>query len=258
MKNSSGQWKSILIKNVASALIAVAFLSALWIVLYFWVGNELLVPDFKDCLKEIGVVCSENGFWRAFASSMLRILIAFMISFAAALIVAVIAYMVPWFGRIVAPMVSELRSLPTLVVLLMILVWTNAGVAPVIVAFLSLFPMLEAGIYAALCQTDKGLLEMSRIYNVPVQKRILQLYLPSAAPYVLREVGAALAFSLKVVISAEVLAATYNSLGGMMQEARLYLEMPRLFALVAVTFIVGLILELTAGAIAYVFERRVK
>jgi NitT/TauT family transport system permease protein len=182
----------------------------------------------------------------------------FFISFVFALAVAVVAYMVPWFGRIIAPMVSALRSLPTLVVLLMILIWTNAGVAPIIVAFLSLFPMLEAGIYAALRQTDKGLLEMSRIYNVSMRKRILQLYLPSAAPYVLREVGAALAFSLKVVISAEVMAATYNSLGGMMQDARLYLEMPRLFALVAITFIVGLILELTAGALAYLVERRVK
>jgi len=258
MKENSGQWKNILIKNVASALIAVAFLSALWIVVYFWVGNELLVPNFKDCLKEVGKIFSEKGFWSAFTSSMLRIFAAFLISFVFALIVAVIAYMVPWFGRIITPMVSALRSLPTLVVLLMILVWTNAGVAPIIVAFLSLFPMLEAGIYAALCQTDKGLLEMSRIYNVPVQKQILQLYLPSAAPYVLREVGAALAFSLKVVISAEVLAATYNSLGGMMQEARLYVEMPRLFALVAVTFIVGLILELAASALAYLVERRVK
>ena len=45
------------------------------------------------------------------------------------------------------------------------------------------------------------------------------------------------------MISAEVLANTYKSLGGLMQEARLYAEMPRLAALTVVAVLVGLIIE---------------
>jgi len=59
-------------------------------------------------------------------------------------------------------------------------------------------------------------------------------------------------------VSAEVLANTYKSLGGMMQESRLYLEMPTLFALVVVTFLVGILLETLGAAIATLVERRVK
>ena len=54
------------------------------------------------------------------------------------------------------------------------------------------------------------------------------------------------------------MANTYKSLGGMMQEARLYLEMPTLFALVVVTFLVGILLETLGAAIATLVERRVK
>ena len=83
-------------------------------------------------------------------------------------------------------------------------------------------------------------------------------YLLSVSPYVLREAGAAVSFSLKLVVSAEVLANTYKSLGGMMQESRLYLEMPTLFALVALTFLCGLVLEFIGAWTANFVERRVK
>ena len=67
-----------------------------------------------------------------------------------------------------------------------------------------------------------------------------------------------LSFSLKLVVSAEVLSFTVKSLGGMMQDAKLYAEIPQLFALVGVTFIVGLILETAVGVLASLAERKVK
>ncbi len=106
-------------------------------------------------------------------------------------------------------------------------------------------------------QVDGKLVEMSKIYRVPVRKQIFGLYLPSAAPYVLREAAAALSFSLKLTVSAEVLANTYQSLGGMMQEAKIYVEVPALFALTALVVIAGFLLEGLGAAAAYAARRRI-
>ena len=245
-------------KNVWQTAAALLFILLIWSIAYAAVGNDLLVPSVGDCLKEIGRLLTDGGFWRAFLHTFLRVFYAFGISFVLALILALISYMVPWFSRFLSPIVSMFRSLPTLAVLLILLVWAGAAKAPVAVAFLSLFPMLYAGMAAALSQVDNELLEMSRVYRVPLKKRVLDLYLPSMSPYVLREAGAAISFSLKLVVSAEVLANTYKSLGGMMQESRLYLEMPTLFALVALTFLFGLALEFIGIWTANFVERRVK
>ena len=126
------------------------------------------------------------------------------------------------------------------------------------VAFLSLFPMLYAGILAALKEVDGELITMSRVYGVPMKKQIRELYIPSVLPYVLRESGAAVSFSLKLVVSAEVLVMTSKSLGGMLFEAKNYSEIPLLFALVGVTFLIGLALEYLFVWIADSVERRVK
>ena len=46
------------------------------------------------------------------------------------------------------------------------------------------------------------------------------------------------------MISAEVMASTYKSIGGLMNSARAYLEMPRLAALTLITVALGLALDI--------------
>ena len=241
--------------NTLYAFGAVALFVLAWVLAHAVVGNELLVPALSTTLRATATLLLKGAFWRAVFASLLRVLVAFCISFSFALACAVLAYALPIFRRVFAPFASFLRSLPTLCVLLVILLWTNAGVAPVVVAFLSLFPMLYAGLLAGLCAVDKTLLEMSEVYRVPFKRRLARLYLPSVLPYAVREGTAGLSFALKLVVSAEVLAGAYKSLGFFMQEAKTYLETPTLFALVIVTFAIGLILECLGETLVRVIER---
>lgn len=250
--------KKLILKTAWQTLAAIVFLAVVWMVAYFAIANELLVPSLFDSLQEMGELLISGAFWTGLSKSLLRALCAFSISFLFALIFAVIAYMVPSLEAIFAPIVSALRSLPVLAVLLILLSFLKAGVAPVAVAFLSLFPMLYVGILAALTGIDREVIEISRLHGASAFTRIFRIYLPLSAPYILRESGAALSFSLKLVVSAEVLANTAQSLGGMMQEAKIYAELPQLFALVCVTFLLGLMLELSVSLLANAVEKQLK
>ena len=250
--------KKLVLKNLIQVGVAIVFLLAVWWIAYHSVGNDLLIPPPSDSVQEIGALLTKVLFWQALGGTLLRALFAFVISFLLAVIFAVIAYLLPWFERFFAPIVSVLRSMPILAVLLILLSFLDAGQAPIAVAFLSLFPMLYVGVLAALSGVDSHLIEISRVYGTPVWRRVTALYLPLASTYILKESGAALSFSLKLVVSAEVLSFTVKSLGGMMQDAKLYAEIPQLFALVGVTFIVGLILETAVGVLASLAERKVK
>ncbi|MBQ7948290.1 MAG: ABC transporter permease subunit [Clostridia bacterium] len=250
--------KKLIWKNVIQTLAAIAFLLIVWLIAYFSVGNKLLIPPLSDSLKEMGGLLANSAFWRALGMTVLRAFGAFAISFIFALVFAVVAYLYPSIGNFLAPLVSMLRSMPVLAVLLILLSFLGAGQAPIAVAFLSLFPMLYAGISAALSGIDKHLIEMSRVCGTPLWRKITAIYLPLSAPYILKESAAALSFSLKLIVSAEVLAHTAKSLGGMMQESKIYSEIPQLFALVGVAFLVGLILETAVGLLASAVEKRVK
>ncbi len=237
---------------------AALFLACAWGIAYVAAGNELLVPSFVDCVKKAGKLLGDGWFWSCFFTTVGRVGASFVLSFVLAAIFAVVSYLLPSFRALFAPIVAIFRSVPVLAFALILLAWWGAGAAPIAVAFLSLFPMLYTSNLAALSQVDEELIQMSRAYNVPLKKQIFSLYLPSAAPYVVREGGAALSFALKLVVSAEILVSTFGSLGGMMQEYKTYLDMPALFGVVILTFLTALLLEGLAAWCARAIERRVK
>lgn len=250
--------KKLIWKNIAQTLAAIGFLLIVWFVAYRAVGNQELIPPLSDSLKEMGGLLASGDLWASLGMSLLRAIGAFAVSFVLAVCFAVLAYLYPAIGTFLAPIISVLRSMPVLAVLLILLSFLGQASAPIAVAFLSLFPMLYAGILAALSGVDKHLIEMSRVCGTPLFRKITAIYLPLSAPYVLKESAAALSFSLKLIVSAEVLSFTATSLGGMMQEAKIYGEIPQLFALVGLSFFVGLILETAVTLFATAVEKRVK
>ena len=250
--------KKLIWKNIAQTLAAIGVLLIVWFVAYHAVGNTELIPPLSDSLQQMCALLVSGDLWAALGMTLLRTFWAFGVSFVLAVGFAVLAYVYPAVGNFFAPLISALRSMPVLAVLLILLSFLGAGKAPVAVAFLSLFPMLYAGILAALSSVDKRLVEISRVCGTPLWRKVTAIYLPLSAPYVLKESAAALSFSLKLIVSAEVLSFTATSLGGMMQEAKIYSEIPQLFALVGLSFLVGLILETAVTLLASVVEKRIR
>jgi len=155
--------------------------------------------------------------------------------------------------------VAVIRVLPVFAIVFLLLDWTNAGAVPVLVAFLSLFPMLYTAFLGAFSGVDNGLVEMSKAYCVPLKKRITRLYLPSVAPFIVKEIGAGLGFAVKLVVSAEVLVHTAKSLGALVLETQyVYTELPQLFALVIAVCLIGFFLECLGVLCAKAIERRVR
>ena len=223
----------------------------IWIIAYFSVKNDYLVPSFSDTLKSLGNLFSDGGFWISFLNTFGRTLLAFALSFLLAVLFAVPSVLSKAFYAFVKPVAAFMRTLPTLAVVLILLIWTNPVIAPVAVTVLILFPMIYAQIIAAAGGVDEGILEMARLYGLKKREKLFKIYMPLISPNILAQTGANVSLGLKIMISSEVLANTYNSLGGMMQTAKLYAEMPRLAALTAVAVAAGLVIDVALSQ----FER---
>lgn len=247
-----------ILKGGAQILAAVAFLLCVWLIGYRVADNELVVPALSDCFATVFELLADGWFWRCFGATFARVVFAFCISFVSATIFAVVAYLLPWFARFLTPIVAAFRSLPVLAVTLILTRAFGASGASVAVAFMSLFPSLYTGISAALSGIDRQLIDVGRVYGASVKNRVFRVYLPLSAPYILREAAGAFSFALKLVVSAEVVANVAKSLGGMMQDARAWGKLPTLFALVVVTFVAALILELTGEVIAACMDKKIE
>lgn len=230
-------------QNALLSLTAIVTLWLAWIVAYYIVRNEYVLPSFRDAFAEMGRILVDASFWRAFLNTFLRTLWAFLASMALGIVMSVCAHLVKGLRAFFAPIISVVRTVPTMAVILMLLLWTTPNMVPVIVSALVLFPAVYAAALAALDEVGENYGELTRAFRVPLLRRIGKMYLPLAAPVMLKQAGGIFSLGLKVVISGEVLASTYRSLGGMMQDAQMYLNMPRLMALTLLVLLMGFVLE---------------
>ncbi len=230
--------------NILLSLSAFVLMWLIWIIAYYSVKNDYVIPSISETAKSLGKCLISGAFWVAFLYTLLRTALSFIISFVLSVALFGIGAIFKPFNSFIKPLMGVLRTLPTLAVILILLFWTNPLVAPVVVTVLVLFPMIFSQLYTAVNGIDEGVIEMAEVYKIGRREKLTKIYLPLISPHILSQTGANISLGIKVMISAEVLAGTYKSLGGLMQNARFYIDMPRLTALTIIAVIIGIIIDL--------------
>ena len=84
---------------------------------------------------------------------------------------------------------------------------------------------------------------MARVFRIPAARRIRYVYLPQVIPYFRSACGSALGLCWKSGIAAEVIGMPDGSIGEQLQQAKIYLNTPDLFAWTLVIVLVSLVFE---------------
>lgn len=236
--------------NFLYSLAAIALMWVVWLIAAAAVKNEYLIAPVGASVKEFFALFESAFFWRALGHTFARTVVAFLISFVLALACACLAVAFKPFAAFMRPVTAFFRSLPTMAVLLLILVWLTPRTAPVAVAMLVLFPMIYTQLSEGIAGVDGELLQMAKVYKIPLRRRLTCIYLPHLAPLALEQTGAGLSFGLKLIISAEVMASTRTALGGMLSEAQAYINLPKMAALTLAAVVLGILIEIVFRVIA--------
>ena len=229
--------------NVALPIFTVCVIIGLWAIAAQAVNSEYVLPTVGETIAALFGLFKDAGFYRAFFGTFLRSAIAFSLSFLLAFITAFCAYRWDKAKRALRPLIVIVRALPTIAVVLLLVVWTNSRVAPVVVTMLVVFPTLYNNIYAAFSGIDKDLDEMCKAFGISRRKRILRVVLPQIEPELIAAAGAGLTLNLKLMVAAEVLSQTARSMGYLLNTAKTYFEIAEMLALVLITVAAGLIVE---------------
>ncbi len=235
------------ILNFALPLFTVAVIIGLWATTAKAVDSEYILPNIGETLSALKKLFKSAEFYRAFFGTLLRSVIAFAISYLLAFCTALLSYKSEKARRALKPVIVIVRALPTIAVVLLLVVWTNSRIAPVIVTFLVVFPTLYNNLYAALSGIDKKLDEMCTVFGVNNKKRLKKVVFPQIAPEFITSAGAGLTLNLKLMVAAEVLSQTARSMGYLLNTSKVYFEISTMLALVLITVVAGLIIEWAFG-----------
>ena len=206
-------------------------------------GRMLLLASPVQARGRLLALAGTAAFWQAVAFSSLRILGGFLLACALAAVLAPLAARFQWIRDLLSPLVAVVKAVPVVSFIILALIFFSSENLSLLISALMVFPPVYLNVLEGIGHTDRQLLEMARVFRVPALRGIRYVYLPQVLPYFRSACGSALGLCWKSGIAAEVIGMPDGSIGEQLQQAKIYLNTPDLFALTRGNVLVSLIFE---------------
>ena len=224
-------------KRFISNKFTIFFLGVVFVVIVWLIGslifdkNGAIFPSPALTMQSFGEILGEKKTYVGFGYTFLRMLIGFGFSFILALIFGIIAGNHQKIYQFFKPLMIVFKSIPTVALVFVLIVMSNARDAPIYVVLVICFPILYEGIVGGIKSIDPFVISASKVDGTRYLKSILKIKVPLALPYIIVAVVSSFALSFKIEIMAEVVTgATKNGLGSSIQNAYSMGEMSKVFA----------------------------
>lgn len=222
---------------------AVAFWLLVWQLAATAIGRDILLVSPLRVLTRLGELVLLPDFWLSILHSLVRIGGGFLLGVAAAVALALLSARFKRMGEMIAPLMLAVKSVPVASFIILALVWVSSKHLAVLIVFLMVLPVIYANVLDGIHRLDAKLTEMARVFRVPPLRRALKVYLPQVLPGFLTGCRLALGLCWKAGVAAEVIGMPRGSIGERLQQAKVYLDTPDLFAWTVVILVLSRVFE---------------
>jgi NitT/TauT family transport system permease protein len=239
-----------------AGLLSATFWLAVWQIISMIVAQELLVPAPLVVLKALTRLAGTAEFWQSAGLSLIRIVSGFIGGIIFGSISAVLTTRFRLADMLISPMLRIIRATPVASFIILALVWIKTGRLPAFISFLMVVPVVWSNVEKGIRQTDIKLLEMAKVFRLGRLKTLVSIRIPSVMPYFMAACTTGMGLAWKSGIAAEVISRPDLSIGKQLQNAKIYLETPEVFALTITVVLLSIMLEKILVVTASRFGRR--
>ncbi len=233
-----------LLVNLIYSLAVILFVLLIWYIACWWINVDLILPTPYQAFLNLWEYLKLQEFWVSLGYTYLRCIESFLIAFIIAITFSCLAYAFKTFEKIMNSFMAIIRAIPTMAIILILIIIISPKLTPIIVAGIVICPTLYQTFLSGFKQIDNKLIEMANLYHVKKNIQIKNLYLPFMKAIIIDNSASTFSLNIKLVIAAEALALTRNSIGKLMQYAKINLEVEKLFALTIIAIILSYISEI--------------
>ncbi len=235
-------WKSKLY-----TLLSCIFFIGLWQLIAIIINNDIYVPRIEQVVEAMKSIFSEENSLKVIFGSFYRTMISYILALIFSMILGILGVVYPFFKYLLEPINSFAKTIPTMVLVVLSLVWFDKDKTPLVVGFAIIFPILYEGIRNNLMQVDKKIIDMTKIYEVSIKDKIKKIYLPVMKFYFMSIFVSTFSLTFKVVIAGEVYGQPKFGIGSQIQLEKVNFNTPGIFAWIVIIVIISLVLEATNG-----------
>ena len=199
---------------------------AVWQAASWALGQRLLLPSPAEVLLCLGRMAATAEYWQTLARSAGRILCGFLAALTAGAVLAALSARYRAARTLLHPLVAAVKAVPVVSFIILALVWRLS----VFISALMAFPVIYLNLLEGAGRTDPQLLEMARVFRVPLLRRLRDLYIPQVLPWLRSACSLGMGLCWKSGAAAEVIGLPAGTVGEGLYHAKIYLETQELFA----------------------------
>ena len=214
-------------KQFFQRLGAAAFWLAVWQCAAMAVGQEVFLVSPVQAVRTLLQLLPQAEFWQRVGFSSGRILLGFGLGVVVSVFLAAAAQ--AWHAAevLLAPVLQLVKATPVASFIILALVWVRGASLSVLISFLMvLYGAVRTGIQSA----DPQLLEMTKVFRLPLGRRLRAVWLPAVLPAFRQGCSVALGICWKSGVAAEVIGLPNGSIGDALYRAKITLSTGELFA----------------------------
>lgn len=231
-------------KNIIYTCLGLLLFVVIWEIIAYSTNLSFL-PDFFICIKDTLFLFADKTAMMSLLMTTVRLIISFAISALLGVILGVLSGYYEPIGKILNPIMSILRSLPTIALAMVLVIFVSSF--SLYVTSIIIFPI----IYQA---SKEGSEKAYKKFEYELQlkgknniRNITDVILPLSIPHILLGFIQSLGLGLKVEIMAETLAykSNFYGIGKALSNCYNQVEYQKMMSYVMLSIIIGLLFDLS-------------
>lgn len=214
-----------------------------WQIVSMRLNSDILLVSPVRVIRRLGYLMGTAPFWKTTVFTLSRIAAGFLAAAAAGCALAAAASCFRKIQELLAPVMLAVKSVPVASFIILALIWFSSRNLSVLISFLMVLPVIYTNVLGGIRSVDKGLLEMAQVFRMPKIRVVRYIYLPQIMPFFYSACRISLGLSWKAGVAAEVIGIPRGSVGERLQQAKVYLDTPDLFAWTLVIVALSLAFE---------------
>lgn len=243
------------IKKIALGALGIIFWILVWQISALLLDKPYLLPTVEKTFSALFEICRSGKLVKTVGFTLLRVLLGLFTGVTVGTLLAFLTNRIPLLYAIVSPIISIIKSTPVASFIVILWILFDGGTLAIAVAFLMVMPIIWQNLTDGFSAIDKELSEVCDVFCFPYSKRLKLLILPTLASYFFPALITSVGLAWKSEIAAEIIAYTKSSIGAMINDAKYFLETPKVFAWTIIVIFMSLLLEWLTKLSKYLIRR---
>jgi NitT/TauT family transport system permease protein len=215
----------------------------MWHLLSLYINQDILLVSPITVAKRLFELVGNLNFWQSILFSFRHIVAGFLLAVLTGIILAALAARFVRIEELLSPMVLFIKATPVASFTIIVLIWISSENLSIVISYLMVFPIIYSNVLMGIRSTDIKLLEMAYVFEMPLHRKIIYIFVPHVMPYFQSACSVGLGLCWKSGIAAEVIGIPSGSIGEKLYMSKVYLATTDIFAWTITIIIVSLAFE---------------